>query len=183
MRKGTPTHGAYQRSDVFQTVLDQGQRPVSDHVFDVVIKSVCACGRVGDVAGSELSVTARRQSWRRLWVITDRTPSQCKKTAGWQRAEESSHCRSSSQTAGRCRVHPVSEARGLWVGGERCERKVCDDAWSHVCDHDEADEETEDADGEKQDFTPMADVEEGRVQVWNRSGESFQTYKLKHRTM
>lgn len=60
--------------------------------------------------------------------------------------------------------------------------KVCDDAWSHVCDHDEADEETEDADGEKQDFTPMADVEEGRVQVWNRSGESFQTYKLKHRT-
>lgn len=54
-------------------------------------------------------------------------------------------------------------------------------AGSYVCDHDEADEETEDADGEKQDFTPMADVEEGRVQVWNRSGESFQTYKLKRR--
>lgn len=61
MRKGTPTHGAYQRSDVFQAVLDQRQRPVSDHVFEVLVKSVRACGRVGDVAGSELSVAARRR--------------------------------------------------------------------------------------------------------------------------
>lgn len=46
MRKGTPTHGAYQRSDVFQAVLDQRQRPVSDHVFEVLVKSVRACCRV-----------------------------------------------------------------------------------------------------------------------------------------
>lgn len=36
---------------------------------------------------------------------------------------------------------------------------------SYVCDHDEADEEADDADGKEQDLTPVADVEEGRVQV------------------
>lgn len=52
---------------------------------------------------------------------------------------------------------------------------------SYVCDHDEADEEADDADGKEQDLTPVADVEEGRVQVWNRSGESFQAYELTRR--
>lgn len=64
MRTGTPTHGANQRSDVFQTVLDQRQRPVPNHVFEVLVKSVCACGRVRDGAGSELFVEVRRPSWR-----------------------------------------------------------------------------------------------------------------------
>lgn len=77
----------------------------------------------------------------------------------------------------------MSEADGckLEAGDASGQFSTSERAGSYVCDHDEADEEAEDADGEKQDFTPMADMEEGRVQVWDRSGESFQTYKLKRR--
>lgn len=45
---------------------------------------------------------------------THHTPIQYTQIAVWQREEESSHYRRSSQTAGRCTVHPVCVC--VWVG-------------------------------------------------------------------
>lgn len=42
-------------------------------------------------------------------LLTYHTPIQYTQTAVWQREVESSHCRRSSQTPGRCTVHPEYE--------------------------------------------------------------------------
>lgn len=52
--------------------------------------------------------------------------------------------------------------------------------WSYFRNHWKTNEETNNADGKKKKFTSMANVEEGRIRVWNCSCESFQTYKLEH---
>ena len=38
------THHAYYWSDVFQTVLNQGKRTISNHVLYVIVEPVCTYG-------------------------------------------------------------------------------------------------------------------------------------------
>lgn len=52
---------------------------------------------------------------------------------------------------------------------------------SHLCDHDQADEEATHTDDEEEDFTPMANQEQRGIHVWDGCHQCLQTYKLKER--
>lgn len=59
---------------------------------------------------------------------------------------------------------------------EGCDNAVC----SYFSRHGKTDEEANNTNGNKEKFASMANVEEGRIHVRNRSDESFQTDKLEH---
>lgn len=55
----------------------------------------------------EITIPVKRKQGHPACLLTHRKPMQHPQTAEGQREVESSHCRRSSQTPGKCRFHPV----------------------------------------------------------------------------
>lgn len=88
---------------------------ISDSTWSAIQAYIRSCPRGFHKIGLRLKGDGKKGSERNQWPQEDmscfsyRKPNQCKTPVGWRREAESSHYRRSSQTAGRCRVHPVPE--------------------------------------------------------------------------